>query len=106
MNTRAPLVVLDLDHFIDLITKIHILVKQILNTIDEKKLHKNNIETRDFFYPLHKQPILNKLGLFKNERYPNAEYISKNGFYIPSGLGMTKKEQLNVIKVINKVLEN
>ena len=41
MNTRAPLVVLDLDHFIDLITKIHILVKQILNTIDEKKLHKN-----------------------------------------------------------------
>ena len=72
----------------------------------KKKLHKNNIETRDFFYPLHKQPILNKLGLFKNERYPNAEYISKNGFYIPSGLGMTKNEQLNVIKVINKVLEN
>ena len=30
MNTRAPLVVLDLGHFIDLITKIHILVKQIL----------------------------------------------------------------------------
>lgn len=51
-----------------------------------------NIGTRPFFYPIHQQPIFNKMGLFKNERYPVAEHLSENGFYIPSGLGLSEEE--------------
>jgi len=67
------------------------------------KFFKNNgIETRNFFWPLHKQPFLRKLGYFKNQRFKNSEYLSNNGFYIPSGLGITIKEQKKVIRFINK----
>ena len=71
-----------------------------------KILKENNIDTRNFFYPLNKQPVLNKIGMFKNEKYPNAEYIAENGFYIPSGLGTSLSEQNRVIKIINKTLKN
>ena len=71
-----------------------------------KILKENNIDTRNFFYPLNKQPVLNKIGMFKNEKYPNAEYIAENGFYIPSGLGTSLSEQNRVIKIINKTLTN
>ena len=71
-----------------------------------KALKKMKIETRNFFWPLHKQPILLKIGLFKNERYPVAEYLANNGFYIPSGLGLNKKNQSRVIGCINKIFKS
>ena len=62
-----------------------------------KKLKKKNIGTRPFFWPMHKQDIFKKKGYFKKISLPNSEFISKNGFYIPSGLGLTLK-QLKYIK--------
>lgn len=69
-----------------------------------KKLKKVGIETRPFFWPLHKQPILKKIGLFKNIKLPVSEYLSKNGFYLPSGLSLNKKQQAYVIKNFNKII--
>ena len=69
-----------------------------------KKLLKDGIETRPFFWPLHKQPILKKMGLFKNVKLPVAEFLSKNGFYLPSGLALNKKQQTYVIKKFNKII--
>ena len=57
-----------------------------------KKLADKKIGTRPFFYPMHLQPVFMKMGLFKNEKYPVSEGISENGFYIPSGLALTKKQ--------------
>ena len=72
------------------------------------RLGQKNIGTRPFFWPMHKQPVLNKLGLFVGERYPTAERLSARGFYIPSGLGLTD-EQITlsaerVKEVINECL--
>ena len=47
--------------------------------------------TRPFFYPLHLQPIINKKYNFKKNEFKNSEYLSKNGFYIPSGMKLKKK---------------
>jgi len=66
------------------------------------KLHKNNIGTRPFFWPMHLQPVLNEMGLFINERYPISEQLAKCGFYIPSGLGLTNSD---IKTVINTILE-
>ena len=46
----------------------------------QKKLLRKNIETRPFFWPMHKQNIFIKMGLFKGESYPIAENLAKNGF--------------------------
>jgi perosamine synthetase len=69
------------------------------------KLLKKGIETRPFFWPLNKQPILNKLGYFKNLKMPKAEYLADRGFYIPSGLSLTKIQQQHVVEVFKKVIQ-
>ena len=69
-----------------------------------KKLLNLGVETRDFFWPMHKQNIFKKMKLFKNQRFPIAEYLSNNGFYIPSGLGLKKSEMMIICKYINKIL--
>ena len=75
---------------------------KLKNFMTKLKLH--GIETRNFFWPLHLQPALRKMGFFKKEKLPVAEYLSKNGFYLPSGLALTLKQQNFVIKQVNKVI--
>ena len=57
-----------------------------------EKLKAKGIESRPFFCPMHQQPILKKMHLFQNERYPVSDKMYKNGFYIPSGLKLSKQD--------------
>jgi perosamine synthetase len=84
-----------------------LLKKEFKLSVEEirKKLLKKGIETRNFFWPLHKQPILKKLNFFKNVKLQNSEYLSKNGFYIPSGLGIKETEMKYVSDCINEILK-
>jgi len=52
-------------------------------------LKTQSIGTRPFFWPMHQQPVFIERGLFTNESHPVAEHLGRNGFYIPSGLGLT-----------------
>lgn len=67
-----------------------------------KKLNDAKIGTRPFFWCMHEQPVFQQMGLFKNETYPVAEKLARNGFYIPSGLGLSDEE---IKLVIDKMLE-
>ena len=73
-----------------------------------KKMKLNNIGTRPFFYPIHKQPVFRKLGYFKDDIHPNSEFIYKQGLYLPSGINLNFKEIDRVVKVISELcnLEN
>ena len=72
-----------------------------------KRLYNYNIQTRNFFHPMHKQKIFQKMKLFsKKQKFLNAEYLSKYGFYLPSGLGITNKEIDFVGKTLVKILKN
>jgi perosamine synthetase len=62
-----------------------------------KRLSELQIGTRPFFWCMHEQPVFKKMGLFKNERYPVAEKLARNGFYLPSGLGISINEIRTVI---------
>ena len=42
--------------------------------------------------------------LFKNEKYPCSEYLSKNGFYIPAGIDLNKEQMNYICDCINKVI--
>ena len=71
----------------------------------QKKLLKNGIDTRLFFWPMNKQTILKRMKYKFKKKYKNSEYLSKYGLYLPSGLGITNKEINFVAKSINNILK-
>ena len=71
-----------------------------------KKLNDKGIQTRNFFYPMHKQNVFKKMKIFKNKNtYPNSEFLSKNGLYLPSGIGLKNKEIDYICKTLIKILD-
>ncbi len=71
-----------------------------------EKLVKYGIETRPFFYPMNKQPIIKKLKLInKKEKFPVSEKLYQTGLYLPSGIGNTFAELRKVVKVLKFILK-
>lgn len=68
------------------------------------KLMEEGIETRPFFLGMHEQPVFHNMGLFKDERYPVATKIARQGLYLPSGLTLTEKQIEKVVTSVKKVL--
>lgn len=66
-------------------------------------LTSNGIGSRPFFYPMHQQPVLKKLNLFKGETYPIAENMYRRGFYVPSGLALTERQIEIVANAVGKI---
>ena len=58
----------------------------------KRRLQEKGIATRTFFIPLHRQPVFQKMGLFRNEGYPVADRLSEEGLYFPSGLNIRKQQ--------------
>ncbi len=73
--------------------------KQVMDELKELK-----IGTRPFFYPMHKQPIFNKMGLFLDDILPNSEKLYQRGLYVPSGLALTDNQIEQVSLALGKVL--
>jgi perosamine synthetase len=69
-----------------------------------KLLAAEGIGTRPFFWPMHEQPVLKKMGFFANTLCPVAERLARRGFYLPSGLALTDGQIHSVAKTIRKVL--
>lgn len=72
-----------------------------------KILHDNGIGTRPFFFPLHQQPILKKMGFCDNDNIARnvSEKIYQRGFYIPTGLGITQEQQIIVVKKVEELFK-
>lgn len=64
------------------------------------RLQRHNIGTRPFFWCMHEQPVFQKMGLFVGESYPVAAHLARCGFYVPSGLGLTEAEVMEVVKIM------
>ncbi len=71
----------------------------------QKILANEGIGTRTFFWCMHEQPVYQNMGLFVGERYKNAEYLARKGFYIPSGLALTKEQMSRVVDCVIKVMK-
>jgi perosamine synthetase len=69
-----------------------------------KRLEKQGIQTRPFFYPLHLQPALKKSLKDKKEKFPISERIANQGLYLPSGLALKDWQIKKVCQVIKKTL--
>lgn len=71
----------------------------------QKLLLEEGIGTRTFFWCMHEQPVYHNMGLFNEEEYPNAEYLARKGFYIPSGLALTEEQMDRVVAAVIKVMD-
>ena len=73
------------------------------------KLAEKGVETRIFFYPMHKQPAyINKTvenAPDCNGSFLVAEKISKRGFYLPSTGNLTDGEIKQVCDAIKEILK-
>lgn len=69
-----------------------------------KRLAQEDIQTRPFFYPLHKQPVFEKFDWFKKETMLVSENIYEYGFYLPSGLTLTENQLRQVCQAVRKVI--
>ncbi len=63
-----------------------------------KRLAGRGIGTRPFFWPLHEQPVLLRMGLSSRDegRFPVAERLARRGFYLPSGVAL-REEQVDEV---------
>ena len=76
-------------------------VEEVTQLLADRK-----IGTRPFFWPMHRQPVFEKMGLFQGESFPAAERLANRGFYLPSGLGLTDNDILDVCDTLSKIIQD
>lgn len=74
------------------------------NKTMQRLLAEEGIGSRTFFWCMHEQPVYRNAGMFQEESFPNAEYLARKGFYIPSGLALTKGQMDKVITGIKNIM--
>jgi len=62
------------------------------------------VDTRLFFVGMNKQPSLNRDGLQDKSAYPVSDYLSENGFYLPSGSNLKTDDIKYVCDKIKEVI--
>lgn len=76
--------------------------KEYGHTRDELIAHLsvNGIDTRLLFKSMNRQPSLIKYGCDCSGKYEVADWLSENGFYLPSGSGLTEENIVDICDVI------
>lgn len=79
-----------------------------LNGVDAsdiaQRLAIHGVGTRRFFFPLHRQPVLNRLGYGVGDVHPVANTLRDQGIYLPSGLALSMEQVDRVSEVLDSVL--
>jgi perosamine synthetase len=83
-----------------------VLEKNLGLTADQvmKRLSSKGVGTRPFFWPMHEQPVFQRMGLFKGAHCPVAEDLARRGFYIPSGMALKEKQIYEVVQSVKEAL--
>lgn len=69
-----------------------------------RRLAAAGVGTRPFFWPMHEQPVLRRLGLFDGLVLPVAERLARRGFYVPSGLALTEAQIDTVAAAVRELM--
>jgi perosamine synthetase len=67
----------------------------------QSELKRNGIETRRFFHPLHRQPIMPQAG--KRGTFPRSIELCEKGIYLPSYIGMESATILRVVEQLARM---
>ena len=69
-----------------------------------QRLTERGIGTRPFFWPMHEQPVLQRLGYFDGVSCPVAERLARRGFYVPSSATLTDPQIERVVHAVRELL--
>jgi len=69
-----------------------------------KALAAEGVGTRPFFFPMHRQPVFEQMGLADGRPRPVAERLAAQGFYLPSGLGLYDAVPLAATHALRHIL--
>ena len=68
-------------------------------------LESKGVQTRPFFYPLNRQPVLKKFGISPGTCFPNSEDLYERGFYLPTGNGYQIEDILSICRIFNDLCD-
>lgn len=71
-----------------------------------QQLQQHNIGTRPFFWPMHEQPVFQRMGLFSGETYPVAENLARQGFYLPSGMALSEQQMMASAEALSRIVNS
>jgi len=70
-------------------------------------LRGQGVDTRPFFHPLHRQPVLAKYALANQISLPVSEHLGSHGLYLPSFVGISESEivqsALALVETVNNI---
>jgi perosamine synthetase len=69
-----------------------------------QRLLLQKVQSRPFFYPMHKQPVFTRRRLFAGEKYPVAEQLANRGLYLPSGMALSEAQIDYTCETVRKIL--
>jgi perosamine synthetase len=69
-----------------------------------KRLAAAGVGCRPFFWPMHEQPVLRRMGLFDGLQLPVSERLARRGFYIPSGMAISTDQIDTVAAAVRDLL--
>ncbi len=67
------------------------------------KLRDRGIDTRSFFIPVHEQPVFAADAAARASEFPVSTELSRKGFYLPSGLALTRAEIAEVCRAVKSL---
>ncbi len=70
-----------------------------------RQLKDKGIGTRPFFLGLHAQPVLWEHGYVVEEQFPHTDRAHKQGFYLPSGLTLTRSQIDVVCEAVHEIVQ-
>ncbi len=62
------------------------------------------VGTRPFFWPMHEQPVFQRMGLFAHDHHPVASHLARQGLYLPSGLALSDTQMLRVAAAVRQLV--
>jgi perosamine synthetase len=69
-----------------------------------RRLAKMGVGCRPFFWPMHEQPVMRRMGLFEGLSLPVSERLARRGFYVPSGMALTETQIDTVAAAVRELL--
>ena len=70
-----------------------------------KRLAADGVGSRPFFWPIHEQPVFRRMGLFSGVSCPVAERLARRGFYVPSGVALSRAQAEVVARSLHRLLD-
>jgi perosamine synthetase len=69
-----------------------------------RRMREGGVDCRHFFWPMNRQPVFERMGLFAGVSCPVAENLAARGFYLPSGVALTRAQAETASSVLRQLV--